>query len=222
MIRAVIRLFIVVAVVLYSFVAISEEGNSTTYRRTIDKPKLDDARFDKGRDEKNFGVLEVETDPVGAAIYVGRSPQEKGWPAGEAPQKHEVPSGHHWVIVEKDGYKSRVAEANVAPGGHTLLQLRLEQELPRQLRTMRGIGHGLLWPGLAVAVTGIVLIEADPKGDIGVAGLITGGTGVLMVITGGILLGLTHRPKVEPTKHSILWSPSNAGRGLSLSYTYKF
>jgi len=83
---------------------------------------------------------------------------------------------------------------------------------------MQGWGHGLLGGGVALIITGTILIEADGQGGVGKAGFSTIGSGLGVMTIGMFLLGFSRPVHLE--EPVARWSTTAVadGRGALLTY----
>ncbi len=84
------------------------------------------------------------------------------------------------------------------------------------------LGHWLFWPGVATSLAGVVLIEVDSHGQIGVAGAITAGVGVTAIAAGAAVLGLVYgSPRVYTLSASSV-SVVPVRKGVAVGYSRTF
>lgn len=105
-------------------------------------------------------VVEVITQPPGAAIYLGR--KDLG-PTGATPQSLGLAAGSYTLIVERPGYQPRVVEVDdIALGETRRLEIDLDPILGRVTL------HGDSVRGATVRVAGVTLEECRVPCDVAV------------------------------------------------------
>ncbi|MCP4599369.1 MAG: PEGA domain-containing protein [Proteobacteria bacterium] len=191
-----------------------------TSLKPADAPEPAPATKKEAKREKKC-ILRVETDPPGARVLVSDSAGYSSKELGNSPLESELAPGVYWVNIIHEGYEETIAKAAISPGDSTVVNIQLVP-VDRARQIKRHIGHALIWPGLSLAVIGIVMIEMEPQGDAGTAGFATAGVGVALGIAGGILLGLSHRDKVVYQQPQIAAAPLPDGRGAVFSFGKSF
>jgi hypothetical protein len=171
--------------------------------------------------EERIGALQVESDPSGARVSVTNDESYPPEEIGDTPLLEDSAPGAYWVNVVMDGYEEIRVKVNVHPGEKTIVRIDLKPE-KNSYQVKRIVGHSLLWPGLAVVATGIVLIEVEPQGAIGASGFVTAGVGVALTIAGGILLGLSHRDKVFYEQPQLAIAPLSDWSGGGILFSRSF
>jgi PEGA domain len=168
------------------------------------------------------GSMRVTTDPAEARVSITEANDTSERELGNSPLEERLSPGTYLVKIELAGYDEVIARVHIQVGRSVVVRIRLVPEDPSR-KQKRIAGHVLLWPGIAAAITGIVLIEVDPQGSIGTAGFVTSGTGVAMAIVGSILLGLA-RKKQGIYEQEPQWtaSPTIEGQGAILSFSKTF
>jgi hypothetical protein len=143
-------------------------------------------------------LLTVETDPPGALVTIGYSERAVDQTVGETPINLQLVADTYYVTLSKEGYETATAKVAVAAGEENALRVRLTPNKSDRVRGVRIAGNLVLWPGLATAAAGIILIVVDdPTEDrnTGKPGFALVGCGVTMVIAGALMLGLTYRDR---------------------------
>jgi hypothetical protein len=176
--------------------------------------------------DRGTGVLVVETDPPGADVYIGYAEDMIDTLIGETPLETDTPAATYYIRLEKAGYTTAIAKLDVRPNNDNWMCIQLTPEDAASRGGLKIAGNALLWPGLVAAGTGIGLIVAGNRR--GVSGLSKAGYGiaaggVVMTITGGIILGLTYRSTgVYTMPSSIAERPSRKNRDILIHVTKTF
>ncbi len=148
------------------------------------------------KEGRSNGVLIVETIPDGAQVFIGYTKNKIETLLGTAPLETPLPAGTYFLRVVKEGREDAVAKVDIRPGENNWFRLKMLEGNEHRRAGLRLAGNLLLWPGLAVAGTGIGLIFAGNSRDsrpMAQSGFGLAAAGVVMLVTGGIILGVTYR-----------------------------
>jgi hypothetical protein len=175
---------------------------------------------------RGSGALVVETDPPGADVYIGYAEDMIDTLIGETPLETDIPAATYYIRLEKAGYTFAIAKLDVRPNNDNWMRIQLTPEDAVSRGGLKIAGNTLLWPGLVAAGTGIGLIVAGNRrgvSSLSKAGYGIAAGGVLMTITGGIILGLTYRSSgVYTMPSSVAQRPSRKNRDIFLHVTKTF
>ncbi len=198
--------------------AVPEEAVAPSRRPTV--PKAPSLPADQG-------VLEIETEPDGARVTIGYSSRSIDQGVGETPLALQLAVATYYISIEKEGFETATAEVEVVAGETRPLRVRLQPAEADRRRAVRIAGNVIFWPGLVEIGTGIGLIVAESKNreelNTGTAGIVLVGVGLAQALAGGLMLGLTYRPKgVYSMPQTVTVAPVGRGGGAQLSFTRFF
>ncbi len=125
--------------------------------------------------------------------------------------------------ADEHGVEKPVRERSRAPEGPSPLAEAPEFDIEKNYKMQRA-GMGLLIAGLAIDIAGIILIEADPWGKVGLSGFISVGVGITLWTIASFLLGFSRPVHGEYTKQKkvVTASVSADGDGLVFGYGSSF
>jgi hypothetical protein len=191
------------------------------------------------RSEENHsiaGVLQVESTPDGADVFISASPDDKGEYVGKTPVEKWLLPLSFWVTLE---YPGRVAVRRKLSIRSRDIN-RLIVNLDYQMNPYKRYGHLAFWPGAAAALLGAGAVvpkvyaakrfESDrQESDRTKSRIWTGvmgagfGAGAVLMTTGVVLWILSPGDKAYfDEKYGVVAASRAGSDGVGLSYTRSF